>query len=69
MANDPKRQAREDAKRAQKRYAAERKKLDRAIDQRRQSFERAREAGLSLAEIGDATGLSRGRVSQILKGK
>lgn len=69
MPADPKRKAREDAKRAQSRYERERSKLDRAADERRQSFERAQAAGLSLAEIAEATGLHRSRVDQILKGK
>jgi DNA-directed RNA polymerase specialized sigma24 family protein len=66
---DPKRKARDEAKRAQSRYERERSKLDRAADERRQTFERAQAAGLSLAEIAEATGLHRSRVDQILKGK
>jgi len=69
MPDDSKRKAREDAKRAQSRYEQDKSKLDRAADERRKSFERAQAAGLSLAEIAEATGLHRSRVDQILKGK
>jgi len=69
MPDDPKRKARDDAKHAQSRYEQEKSKLNRAADERRQSFERAQAAGLSLAEIAEATGLHRSRVDQILKGK
>lgn len=69
MSDDAKRKARDDAKRAQSRYEREKSKLDQAADERRKSFERAQTAGLSLAEIAEATGLHRSRVDQILKGK
>ena len=69
MPDDPKRKARDEARRAQSRYEKEKSKLDRAADERRKSFERAQAAGLSLAEIAEATGLHRSRVDQILKGK
>jgi len=49
--------------------------VDRAQDQiedartaRRKAFQRAKDAGLSLAEIAAATGLHRSRVDQILRG-
>lgn len=69
MPDDSKRKARDDARRAQSHYEQEKSKLDRAADGRRKSFERAQAAGLSLAEIAEATGLHRSRVDQILKGK
>lgn len=69
MLDDAKRKARDDAKRAQSRYEREKNKLDQAADERRSSFEHAQAAGLSLAEIAEATGLHRSRVDQILKGK
>jgi DNA-directed RNA polymerase specialized sigma24 family protein len=69
MPDDAKRKARDDAKRAQSRYERERSRLDQAANERRESFERAQAAGLSLAEIAEATGLHRSRVDQILKGK
>jgi hypothetical protein len=40
-----------------------------ARESRRRSFERAQKAGLSLRDIGDAVGLHRGRVWEILRGK
>jgi len=64
-----KRQARADAKRAQAKYESVKGKLDKAGEERRNSFERAKAAGLSLAEIGNAAGLHRARVDQILRGK
>jgi len=69
MPDDSKRKARNDAKRAQSHYEREQSKLDRAADERRKSFGRAQAAGLSLAEIAEATGLHRSRVDQILKGR
>lgn len=64
MPDDSKRKARDDAKRAQARYEREQSKLDQAADERRKSFGRAQAAGLSLAEIAEATGLHRSRVDQ-----
>ncbi len=69
MGEDPKQKARAATKRAQAKYARVKNALDSAGTERRQSFERAREAGLSLAEIGEAAGLHRSRVDQILRGK
>lgn len=66
MANDPKQKALADVKRAQRDYEHN---VDTAREARRKSFERAQEAGLSLRDIGDAIGLHRGRVWEILKGK
>lgn len=40
-----------------------------ARESRRKSFERGQKAGLSLRDIGDAVGLHRGRVWEILRGK
>jgi hypothetical protein len=40
-----------------------------AREARRKSFERGQKAGLSLRDIGDAVGLHRGRIWEILKGK
>lgn len=69
MSDDAKRRAHNDAKRAQLRYEEEHEKLDRAAGERRKSFQRAQEAGLSLGEIAEATGLHRSRIDQIIKGK
>lgn len=66
MANDPKQKALADVKRAQRDYE---QNVDAAREARRRSFERARKAGLSLRDIGDAIGLHRGRVWEILKEK
>jgi uncharacterized protein (UPF0335 family) len=43
--------------------------LEDVREERRESFKRARRAGLSLAEIGKAANLHRSRVDQILRGK
>jgi len=55
-----------EVKRAQLDYERD---VDAARDARRESFEQAQKAGLSLRDIGDAVGLHRGRVWEILKGK
>jgi hypothetical protein len=55
-----------DAKRAQMDYE---RKLKAAREERRRSFARAQKAGSSLAEIGEAVGLHRSRVGEILRGK
>lgn len=54
------------AKRAQLEYERD---VDAARQARRKSFERAQEAGLSLRDIGDAVGLHRSRVGEILRGE
>lgn len=69
MADADQRKVRADAKRVQTNYERAKNKLDRAAKERRKGFEQAKAAGLSLAEIGQATGLHRSRVDQILKGK
>jgi DNA-directed RNA polymerase specialized sigma24 family protein len=69
MPTDPKQKARDDAKRAQAMYERAKDKLDQAGEERRASFESAKAAGLSLAEIGQAADLHRSRVDQILKRK
>jgi DNA-directed RNA polymerase specialized sigma24 family protein len=67
--DDAQRKAREDARRSQAKYEKAKGKLDQAGEERRESFQRAKGAGLSLAEIGQAVGLHRSRVDQILRGK
>ncbi len=66
MPKDSKETAIADAQRAQ--FAYERD-IDAARETRRKSFERAQKAGLSLRDIGDAVGLHRSRVGEILRGE
>jgi DNA-directed RNA polymerase specialized sigma24 family protein len=69
MADDTKRKARAGAKRAQTKFERAQGQLESAATSRRESFQEAAAAGLSMAEIGDAVGLHRTRVNQIIKGK
>lgn len=66
MSKDAKSQALAEAKRAQLDYE---RKVKAAREGRRTSFARAKKAGSSLAEIGEAVGLHRSRVGEILRGK
>lgn len=66
---DAKKQARAEARRAQAKFERRTAQLDDAAKGRRESFQRAADAGLSMAEIGEAVGLHRSRVNNILKGK
>lgn len=66
MPKNSKEKAIAEAKRAQLDYE---RNVDAARDARRKSFERAQKAGLSLRDIGDAVGLHRGRVWEIIQGK
>jgi hypothetical protein len=66
---DAKKQARAEARRAQAKFERRTAQLDDAANERRESFQRAADAGLSMAEIGEAVGLHRSRVNNILKGK
>ena len=69
MADSKQKKARSQARRAQATFERSQDKLDDATAARRESFKRAAEAGLSMAEIGDAVGLHRTRVNQIINGK
>jgi len=69
MPADPKRKVRADAQRAQAKFERAKGQLNEASEERRASFQRAKAAGMSLAEIGEAVGLHRSRVDQILHGK
>lgn len=69
MPESAKRSARERAKRAQQRFEQAHGQVERAAKARREDFQRAAAAGLSMAEIGAAVGLHRSRVNQIIKGK
>ena len=66
---DAKKQARSEARRAQAMFERKTAQLDDAVKDRRESFRRAADAGLSMAEIAEAVGLHRSRVNQIIKGK
>ena len=66
MASYPKQKAIADVKRAQRDYERD---VDAAREARRKSFERAQKAGLSLRDIGDAVGLHRGRIWEIIRNK
>lgn len=69
MAKDAQQKALADVRRAQSKLERTQGQLETARKARRESFERARSAGLSLAEIGKAADLHRTRVDQILRGK
>ena len=66
MPKDSKEKAIAGVKRAQSDYE---RNVDAAREARRKSFERAQKAGLSLRDIGDAVGLHRVRVWEILRGE
>lgn len=66
MADDAKRKARADVKKAQARFERTGDAHEDARQARRESFERARQAGLTLREIGDAAGVHWTRVGNIL---
>lgn len=69
MADKAREKARADVQRAQAKIERAEGQLDIAREDRRESFKRARSAGLSLAEIAEAAKLHRSRVDQILRGK
>lgn len=69
MRNDAREKALAEVRRAQAELEGLQADVQKARALRRKSFERARNAGLSLAEIGRAAGLHRSRVDQILNGK
>lgn len=69
MAGDAKKKARADVKRAQSKFARVHGQLDEVGEARRQSFERAQAAGLSMRDIAKETGLHFTRVAQILRKK
>lgn len=67
MANDAKRKTvSAEVQRAQSLFARLDGERDQARIARREAFERAREAGLTLREIGEAAGLHLTRVREIL---
>jgi hypothetical protein len=66
---DAKKKARADVRRAQSRFAQTGEKHEEARRARRDSFERARKAGLTLREIGEAADLHWSRVGDVLNKK
>jgi DNA-directed RNA polymerase specialized sigma24 family protein len=69
MAKDERQKALADVRRAQVEFERLQGKVEKGREARRETFEQARVAGLSLAEIGKAAKLHRSRVDQILHGK
>jgi DNA-directed RNA polymerase sigma subunit (sigma70/sigma32) len=69
MAGDAKQKALHDARRAQGRFEKTQKQLDQHRQTRQASFGRARKAGATLREIGEATGLHWTRIREIVSGR
>jgi DNA-directed RNA polymerase specialized sigma24 family protein len=69
MADEARKKARADVQRVQSKIERAEGALEAVREERRESFKRARAAGLSLAEIGEVANLHRSRVDQILRGK
>ena len=68
MADDARQKACADVRRAQAKVERAQDRIEEARAARRESFEQAQAAGLSLAEIGKAAKLHRSRVDQVLRG-
>jgi DNA-directed RNA polymerase specialized sigma24 family protein len=66
VASDPKAKARDALRRAREDYE---RNAAAARDERRKSFERAQQDGLSLREIAEEVGLHHTRVREILRGE
>ena len=66
---DPKQKALQGARRAQARFEKTQKQLDRDGQSRKESFEKAKEAGATLREIGEAVGLHWTRIREIVSGR
>ncbi len=66
MPRDTKQKARADVKRAQSKFERTGSQHEQAREARRKSFERAREAGLTLREIGEVAGLHWTRVARVV---
>jgi hypothetical protein len=66
MADKARQKALADVRRAQAKFESAQGKADEARKARRQSFELARKAGLTLREIGEAAGLHWTRVGNVL---
>jgi len=61
-------EARAEVQRAQSKFARVDSERDQARLARREAFERARDSGLTLREIGEAAGLHFTRVKEVLDG-
>jgi hypothetical protein len=68
VAPDPKKKALADAQKAQAAFEKTQKELDDRAKARRESFERAKSAGATHREIGEAVGLHHTRVGQVIRG-
>jgi hypothetical protein len=66
---DAKDKARAEVQRAQSKFERTGSQHEEARKARRESFERAREAGLTLREIGEVADLHRSRVAEVLSKK
>jgi hypothetical protein len=66
MADKARQKALADVRRAQTKLASAQGKVEEARKGRRESFERARKAGLTLREIGEAADLHWSRVGEVL---
>jgi hypothetical protein len=66
---DRKEKARADLRRAQAELDRVQRQRVQASAARRKSFERAREAGLTVRDIAEETGLAFSRVAEILRGE
>jgi hypothetical protein len=69
MAKDSKQRALQDARRAQTTFEKTQEQLDQHGQARRESFKRAKEAGATLREIGEAVGLHWTRIREIVSGR
>jgi len=67
MASQARQKALSDVRRAQAKFEGAQAKAEAARKARRESFERARKAGLTLREIGEAADLHWSRVGEVLK--
>jgi hypothetical protein len=66
MADDPRQKAQADVRRAQAKFERAQGKAEEARQARRESFEQAQKAGLTLREIGQAANLHWSRVGDVL---
>jgi hypothetical protein len=67
MAMDAKKKALGDVRRAQSKFEKAQQELSQGSEVRRKSFERARNAGATLREIGDAAGLHWSSVAEAIR--